>query len=83
MRRDDERRASMGSRVPTGRRKKRDRIKITEEMTSAAAEVLWMDPSLDIPQAWAERIAREMLERASRVSETEIDGVSIRACSPS
>jgi hypothetical protein len=38
-------------------------IEITEEMISAAAEVLWKDPLLEISESWAEEKAREMLLR--------------------
>jgi hypothetical protein len=44
-------------------------IGITEEMISAAAEVLWLeDPLLDIPQGSAEVIAEKMLRRALAAS---------------
>jgi hypothetical protein len=41
-----------------------EEIKITPEMISAAAEVLWNNPALDIPQGWAELLATEMLQLA-------------------
>jgi hypothetical protein len=56
----------------TGRRKRPEKIEITEEMISAAAEVLWMETSLDVSQTWAEILAKTMLQRALRESGSEI-----------
>jgi hypothetical protein len=56
----------------TARRRKRGKVEITEEMISAAAEVLWTETSLDVSQIWAELLAKRMLQRAlqERPSET-------------
>jgi hypothetical protein len=57
----------MGDRgAPTARRRKRAKVEITEEMISAAAEVLWMETSLDVSQTWAQILAKTMLQRALR-----------------
>ena len=68
--------APMGDRgnppkMPTARRKRRDGLEITEEMISAAAEVLWMETSLDVSQTWAKILAKTMLQRALQGSGSE------------
>ena len=45
----------------TNETEKHEEIEVTEEMISAAAEVLWKDPLLEISESWAEEKAREML----------------------
>jgi hypothetical protein len=44
-----------------------DEIEITEEMVSAAAEVLWKDPFLGLGESSAEEMARKMLRIALSV----------------
>ncbi len=44
-----------------------DEIQVTEEMVSAAAEILWMDPFAGIGESTAEEMARKMLFRALSV----------------
>jgi hypothetical protein len=41
-----------------------DEIRVTEEMVSAAAEILWRDPFAGISESLAEEMARKMLIRA-------------------
>jgi hypothetical protein len=38
-----------------------DEIRVTEEMVSAAAEILWRDPFAGISESLAEEMARKML----------------------
>ena len=42
-------------------------LEITEEMISAAADVLYFDPQVDLPRGWTEKIAEEMLRHALQV----------------
>jgi hypothetical protein len=45
------------------------KIDITEEMISAAADVLYFDPQLDIPRGSAEKMAEEMIRCAFQASD--------------
>ncbi len=50
-----------------------DGIEITPAMIEAAAAVLWRHPMLDIPEGFAEGLAREMLKRALLTSQEILD----------
>jgi hypothetical protein len=64
----------MGDRgAPTARRRKRDRIKITEEMISAAAEVLSANEGWVFGYGSAQAVATDMLACALGAHSEESD----------